>query len=469
MGVLSSILALIFLAGFIRIYTDITSFYVKLLLSVVFGISTILIRLIVPTLLFDYVLKDIYIFNDEIRPFSIFYIEIMTEILNQMLFPFIYDRVFFFLFALSRGLSIIIGGMWVFKPYTNWMMSNPFPQDPTSQTGLLKKCYKLTFPKKSRVNPITDNDEETCTKTLSDGETNNVENKNETSIFDEKRLKNEADYFFFRVWAQINASTTQNWLLWMLSDSALPTGGFVQSSGLEASIKLSLVKDEKDLILFVKNSLHSLLNSTFYFVAKLYFFYTIDIKNNIGLIVDLSNEYDSTISNHVSRRASNNQGSAVLTLLIKGINPTNEIHKAVLDEFKSLVRQRKVSSHLPIAFALACIFLDISLKNCIDLQLFLHTRQIISSAIRLNLIGPYRGQKLILDFNNYCCTIIDNFLQLNYQVSSLDLIDKSKFLDTKNLDDSIMFNNNVQYYQTSPLQDIIQGTHDRLYSRLFNS
>jgi urease accessory protein len=96
--------------------------------------------------------------------------------------------------------------------------------------------------------------------------------------------------------------------------------------------------------------------------------------------------------------------------------------------------------HLPICFALATISLDIRLPKAEFMFLFLHVRTIVSSAIRLSLLGPYQGQ-----------TIMYN---------SKALVEK--LLTIKGCDPNDAF-------QTNPILDILQGSHDRLYTRIFNS
>ena len=73
--------------------------------------------------------------------------------------------------------------------------------------------------------------------------------------------------------------------------------------------------------------------------------------------------------------------------------------------------------------------------------MYLFARTIYSSAVRLNVVGPYEAQKLLLDSRK------------NVE----EIIRKTKDLT---IDDCC---------QTNPLLDVCQGMHDRLYSRLFNS
>lgn len=81
------------------------------------------------------------------------------------------------------------------------------------------------------------------------------------------------------------------------------------------------------------------------------------------------------------------------------------------------------------------------LENTLHLWLYLFTRTIYSSAVRLNIVGPYEAQKLLLESREP----IEKIIQRTKDIS---------------IDDCC---------QTNPLLDVCQGMHDRLYSRLFNS
>ena len=75
-----------------------------------------------------------------------------------------------------------------------------------------------------------------------------------------------------------------------------------------------------------------------------------------------------------------------------------------------------------------------------SLYLFIQARSIISAALRLNIIGPYESQQVLLEAGDMV----------------LETLEKYK-------------SNAGIPYQTSPLLDITQGLHDKLYSRMFNS
>lgn len=80
-------------------------------------------------------------------------------------------------------------------------------------------------------------------------------------------------------------------------------------------------------------------------------------------------------------------------------------------------------------------------ENTLHLWLYLFTRTLYSSAVRMNIVGPYEAQRLLLRSRQP----IERIIKETKDIS---------------MDDCC---------QTNPLLDVCQGMHDRLYTRLFNS
>lgn len=87
------------------------------------------------------------------------------------------------------------------------------------------------------------------------------------------------------------------------------------------------------------------------------------------------------------------------------------------------------------------LFFNNRADNTIYMWLYLYTRTLFSSAVRLNIIGPYHAQRLLLESKSY----VEPVLRKTQHMTADDCC------------------------QTGPLLDVCQGIHDRLYSRLFNS
>ncbi|KAG2180043.1 hypothetical protein INT43_003830 [Umbelopsis isabellina] len=229
---------------------------------------------------------------------------------------------------------------------------------------------------------------------------------------------------------------SSNWLLYLLTDSALPTGGFVSSSGLEAAYQAGLITSATGLPDFTVSAAHSYACNTVAFVRA--GFLALDDEDPLARLEDADSFCEALmVGNTVARRASLAQGVAMLTLHIKCFSPHDELVK----EWKKKIRAGKVDGHFAVCFGLVCKNLNVSLENTIHLWLYLFTRTLYSSAVRLNIIGPYEAQRMLLQSKGG----IEN------------IVNKTKSMT---MEDAC---------QTNPLLDICQGMHDRLYTRLFNS
>lgn len=102
-------------------------------------------------------------------------------------------------------------------------------------------------------------------------------------------------------------------------------------------------------------------------------------------------------------------------------------------------------------------FLDINIDIVKRMFLFVTLRGLLSSAVRLNLVGPLEAQGVHYKYSS----LIENLLKEGVYCSCLVAL-------LTNLADTAPPNTS-DIYQTAPLLDIIHGAHDRLYSRLFNT
>ncbi|KAJ1966830.1 hypothetical protein IWQ62_002221 [Dispira parvispora] len=239
----------------------------------------------------------------------------------------------------------------------------------------------------------------------------------------------------------------ETWLIWQLVDSALPTGGFVASSGLETAFQLGYVTTPKALDRFIASSVHTYAHSSLPFVTDAYLWvqdHSPDTlaEKTLGQLKSLDQLYHIQNTHAAVRRASVAQGSSLLTLYLKSFTncPNDQLPKLVR-EYKSAVRQGTAQGHFPVSFGLVAYCLGLSLEKTQQLFLFMFVRQIISAAVRLNIAGPYHAQIALT----------------TAKVPTERVLTMTRALRSH------------EACQTSPTVDVFQGTHDRLYSRIFNS
>ena len=215
------------------------------------------------------------------------------------------------------------------------------------------------------------------------------------------------------------------WLIWQMADSAFPAGGFAHSSGLEAAWQSGEVSNVGALDRFVRDIIEQAGRAGLTLVTAAH-----AAPDRLAALDDLA---DAFLTNAVANRASRVQGRAFASTCAR-IWPTASL-QALEAQSKSL-RGHYAPCVGAIGRALS-IPVDVSQR----LFLFQAGRGVLAAAVRLGIIGPYEAQRLqhdsadLLDAVHACCCALDE----------------------------------RHITQTAPLIDILQSTHDRLYSRLFQS
>ncbi|KAI0727343.1 UreF-domain-containing protein [Fomitopsis betulina] len=288
---------------------------------------------------------------------------------------------------------------------------------------------------------------------------------------------------------------TEAYILLLLSDSNLPTGSFVASAGLESYVTHgffsstdSLPRDKMDATMdFLQDSLRSYARSALPFVTDAH----ISARGLLSAHEDLAGSSratgmqavttlddlcESMTLNHVARRASKSQGVALLTLYSKGFSrlstrrqrhlrtttedselPPEDRANGFVDELKLLIRQGKTHGHLPVCWGVLTACLGLSLEKTQFLHLFLHARSILSASVRLNTIGPYAAQQLLL-----------HTVKPIVEVESRRCQHLHTPLNGDNSGDQV---DDVTHGPavTWPLGEILASRHDLQHSRIFNS
>lgn len=219
---------------------------------------------------------------------------------------------------------------------------------------------------------------------------------------------------------------SDDFTVWQLSDSAFPSSGFMHSSGLEAAWQHGEVRSPADLMEFAATALAQLGHSQLPFAIAAF--------HEPGRIDEWNGLLDAMLSNHVANRASRRQGQALLA------------SAAAAFERTSVARFREEDGahrpcHFAVVFGAVCAQLRLDEPTTSKLLLFVTLRGIISAAVRLGIVGPLEGQQI----------------QHRLGANAVQIADRAPQCDV------------AAAAQTAPTIDIVQATHDRLYSRLFQS
>ena len=218
-----------------------------------------------------------------------------------------------------------------------------------------------------------------------------------------------------------------SFLTWQLADSGFPAGGFAHSGGLEASVQSGYVFDGESLRLFVRQTIAQAGRGAMPLVAAAH--------RNVQELGELDRLSEAFLSNPVANRASRVQGRAFLS------TNARSFPWAALPPLEERVRNERLAGHHAPLFGAVLNILGVDRRETERLFLFLAARSVGAAAVRLGVIGAYEAQAL--------------------QTLVADDIDRTidRCADLQPSDIS----------QTTPITDLCQSTHDRLYSRLFQS
>ncbi|KAG0140733.1 hypothetical protein CROQUDRAFT_718515 [Cronartium quercuum f. sp. fusiforme G11] len=261
-------------------------------------------------------------------------------------------------------------------------------------------------------------------------------------------------------------------LINILSDSNLPVGGFVSSSGLESFISHSFlataVSEAERIERLISFTRSSLLNYASLAIPFMNGLFTI-LKSVPELTVDstlrLDRLYHAMCLNPVTRRSSLAQGSAMILLYTKAFSTADQ---TIIRHLKDRLQPTKRSIHLPIAYALVSGLLGLSRARAIDLHMFLYVRSILSAAVRLNLIGPYLSQRILFSSVRPMLDSVLNDL-IDQQLSKADQVACGLRNDGENQAEDNDESDDLGPTSTWPLGDILAARHDLCHVRLFNS
>jgi urease accessory protein len=204
-----------------------------------------------------------------------------------------------------------------------------------------------------------------------------------------------------------------SWMLLQLADSAFPTGGFAHSAGLEAMLQAGEV-DHIDG--FCAELIEQTAHGALPLVAAAW--------GEPERLSELDALARATLWSHVAARASRAQGRALADLASRAMG---------------VVVPALADGHLAPVFGFVARALDVARADTLAAFLHLSVRGVLSAAVRLGACGPSEAQSIHLRLH----PALERALASD---CSLD-----------------------QLAQTSPVVELVQAAHDRLYSRLFQS
>ena len=223
-------------------------------------------------------------------------------------------------------------------------------------------------------------------------------------------------------------SGLNRWRLWQLIDSAFPTGGFAHSNGLESAWHHGAIRNTPQFISWTLASLEQSARSAMPFVLA--------VHQDPSAYARLDQALHCLMaSNPVASEASRKQGLALMRAG-QHIFPS---HVARCPNWPS--PPNRPHNHLAASFGMMGAVLEIDSATVGESWLFLQLRAVISSAIRLGIVGPMEGQ----------------LLQQQLAEDALRLLKLFHCVEPESA------------VQPSPLLDLWQAAHNRLYSRLFQS
>ena len=206
-----------------------------------------------------------------------------------------------------------------------------------------------------------------------------------------------------------------NWIVLQLADSAFPTGGFAHSAGLEAHVQAG---ELASLEAYAREFLDQLALGSLPLVAA--------VHDDPARLAEVDAFARATLWNHVAARASRAQGRALLDVAARSFG---------------VAKPTGIEGHLAPAFGYVTRSLGVDRDEALGAFLHLGLRGLLSAAVRLGCAGPSEAQALHLSLHPALDAALARGRALDFTAVA----------------------------QPSPLVELIQGTHDRLYSRLFQS
>jgi urease accessory protein len=214
------------------------------------------------------------------------------------------------------------------------------------------------------------------------------------------------------------------WTVLQLADSAFPTGGFAHSAGLEAAAQAREVEGTEGVARFVRDAIWQAGWGALPLVRAAF--------EDASALARLDSRAETFLVNHVANRASRTQGRAFLSTAARVFpQQVGPLHGQAMG----------LKLHFAPLWGAVWRALGLRLDDARRVLLWSTARNVLSAAVRLGLVGTHEAQALLAQLG----PLLD---EVHAACGGLRVEDLA---------------------QAAPLADLLQGTHDRLYSRLFQS
>lgn len=250
----------------------------------------------------------------------------------------------------------------------------------------------------------------------------------------------------------------------MLADSGLPTGSFAHSAGIEAAAQLGLLREEETSLQdFIHAAIRSSLQLQVPFVKESQCIDNIDDWRRLD-----KQMHAYMVSNSVACRASLEQGQGLLRVALSWLrerrDDNNEcddkLHQShfisLLQEIQESIVTGEQEGHLAPIFGIVYSSLGLSTPNeACRLLGYCAARDMVSAAVRLNLIGPRAGVSLL----DGCWNAVEEGIA-RAQVERDESEDEESTMDGSRM---------IQASTCAPIVETVHPCHEILSVRLFRT